>query len=134
MLNGREVIMEIAPTNDQLIVEAKVKSEDINEISVGQSADVTITGLDPTKIPFLKAKIVYVSADRIVTPPQSSQGEGTQYAIIVVLDSEYLKKFPEINLIPGMTANVSIAAKPRSALNLILEPLIKHGKKAINAI
>lgn len=133
VLNPRETLMEIAPTDDKLIVEAKVKGENINDVKVGQKADVTISGLDPQKIPYLKAKVVYVSADRIAAP-QSSQMPQTFYAISVVLDNEYMKKFPDINLIPGMTANVSIAAKPRSALNLMMEPLIKHAKKAINAI
>jgi len=131
VINPRETLMEIVPTDDQLIIEAKIKVENISDVRVGQSADVTITGLDPRKIPFLKAKVIYISDDRIIPPP--SQGPLPYYSASLVLDHEEMKKFDDIRLRPGMPAQVSIAIKPRSAFNLMIEPLMGHARKAIHA-
>jgi len=131
VLNPRETVMEIAPIDDQLVVEAKIKVEDINDVKVGQNADVTISGFDPRKIPFLKAKIVYLSADRII--PQASQGQQPYYAATLVLDKEYMKNYSDIHIMPGMSANVAIAAKPRSTISNMIDSFNARYRKAQNA-
>lgn len=128
----RETLMEIAPLSDQLVVEAKIKIEDINEVKVGQKAEVRITGLDMRTIPPLVAEVTYISADRIVPVPSQGQQQ-PYYGATLKLDEEFMKKFHDVKLIPGMSAHVSIAAKPRTAYSYIVEPFFASVRKAVHA-
>lgn len=128
----REALMEIAPIGDHMIVEGRIRLEDITEVAVGQQGDATISGLsaimDPP--PILKAKIVYISDDRLT--PQSSQQQ-PYYAAQFELDPKGLKALGNIQVKPGMTATVSIATKPRTPLSEMLDGLRDHLKKAQGA-
>jgi HlyD family type I secretion membrane fusion protein len=128
----RETLMEIAPLSDQLIVEAKIRVEDVNEVSVGQKAEVRVSGLDARTIPALKAEVTYISADRIIPAPAQGQ-QPPYFAATLKLDQDFMKKVGDVKLMPGMTASVAIAAKPRSAYSYLIEPLFARSRKAIHA-
>jgi HlyD family type I secretion membrane fusion protein len=128
----RDTIMEIAPLSDQLVIEAKINVEDVNQIKVGQKAEVRISGLDAKTLPPLPAEITYVSADRIVPAP--SQGQQAPYfAATLKLDEAFLKKIGKVEIMPGMNAQVAIAVKSRTAYNYVFEPLFGRARKAIHA-
>lgn len=132
VLMPKETLMEIAPLSDQLVVEAKIRVEDVNEVQLGQKAEITISGLDRRTLPPLKGELTYVSADRIIPPP--SQGQQPPYfAAVLKIDEEFFKQHSQISLMPGMTAQVAIAVKPRTASTYIFEPIMKKIRKAIYA-
>jgi HlyD family type I secretion membrane fusion protein len=116
---SRDTLMEIAPTGDNLILEGKIKLEDISRVSVGQEAMATISGFDGRTTPMLTAHVTYISDDRILgNSPQGPQGNYVAYA---ELDPKSLKALKDIglSLIPGMTSNLAIATKPRSPFDSV---------------
>jgi HlyD family secretion protein len=124
----REPIMEIAPEGETLLLEAKIDTKDITEIQVGQGADVMIAGFDPRKTQPLRAKVTYISADRIA--PASSQAQ-PYYSVHLEFEPDSLQHLGNQKLIPGMTANVSIAIAPRTALDYMIAPLRESARKAM---
>ncbi len=128
----REPIMEIAPVGDHLIVEAKVAVNDINDLRLGQEAEVQITAFKSSKIPPLRAKLVYVSDDRLTT--QTPQGTMPFYSVNLDIEQNSLQSLPqEHNIVAGMQAQVTIATKPRTAFDYILGPLRDRAGKAFHA-
>jgi HlyD family type I secretion membrane fusion protein len=117
VLTGREPLMEIAPTGDNLILEATIRLEDISKISVGQEAQATISGFDSRTTPILKAHVTYISDDRIIV--NSPQGPQPNYIAHLELSSESLKLLGDLQLKPGMSAQLTIATKPRSIFDFI---------------
>jgi HlyD family type I secretion membrane fusion protein len=124
----REQLMEIAPAGETLILEAKIDMKDISDVKVGQAADVSISGFDGRKTQPLRARVTYLSDDRIA--PSSSQGQ-PYYAAHLEFEADSLKNQRDTKLIPGMSANVSIAIAPRTALDYMIGPLRESARKAM---
>ncbi|MBJ6727428.1 HlyD family type I secretion periplasmic adaptor subunit [Geomesophilobacter sediminis] len=129
VVQPRETIMEIAPVGDHLILEAKVKVEDIGEISVGQLAEVRIMGLDPRNTPDIRAKVTYLSDDRLI--PQNSPNPQPYYAAVLEFDPTSIKQLDKNVIKPGMSASVAIGTKPHSPFDYIMAPLRHHIQKAL---
>lgn len=125
---GRDALMEIAPTGDNLILEGKIKLEDISKVAVGQEAQATISGFDSRTTPILKAHITYISDDRLIT--NSPQGQQSNYIAYLEMDSESLKALGDLQLKPGMSAQLTIATKPHTPFDFMFVHLRDSFKKA----
>jgi HlyD family type I secretion membrane fusion protein len=128
----REPLMEIVPLGDHLIIEAKVMVNDISDLKLGQEAEATMTAFKSSEIPPLKAKVTYISDDRLTI--QTAQGAMPYYAVYLELDTTALKNLgPDQVLLPGMQAQISIATKPRTAVDYFIAPLRERMGKAFHA-
>jgi membrane fusion protein, epimerase transport system len=127
----REPLMEIAPQSDDLYLEAKVMVNDISDLKVGQEAEVTISAFKSSSTPPVKAKLTYISADRLTL--RTAQGEMPYYDVQLVFDKESLKLLGDQKLVPGMTAQATIATKPRTAMDYFIAPLRDRMGKAFHA-
>ena len=114
-----QLLMEIVPDNDALIVEGQVLPTDVDDLLVGQSARVKLSGLQQRTTPELTGKLQYVSADSML-----DERSGMTYFIIrVSITAEELAKLPSDGLIPGMPAEVFVQTGERTALEYLLQPL-----------
>ena len=114
-----QLLMEIVPDNDALIVEGQVLPTDVDDLLVGQSARVKLSGLQQRTTPELTGKLQYVSADSML-----DERSGMTYFIIrVSIAAEELAKLPSDGLIPGMPAEVFVQTGERTALEYLLQPL-----------
>ena len=125
---ARESLMEIAPTGDNLILEGKIKLEDISKVSVGQEARATISGFDSRTTPILTAHITYVSDDRLIV--NSPQGQQASYIAYFELDPESIKSLGDLRLMPGMSVQLTIATKPHSPFDAVFVKLRDSFNKA----
>lgn len=127
---GRDSLMEIAPTGDNLILEGKIKLEDISRVTVGQEALATISGFDGRTTPVLTAHIKYISDDRLIV--NSPQGPQSSYIAHAELDPKSLKSLSDLglSLMPGMTTTLTIATKPRSPFDSVFVQFRDIFKKA----
>jgi len=113
-------LMKIVPLSDDLVVEARVAPINIDEVALGQEADVMFSGLPLRETPKLKGRVAKISADR-------STDEATQqdyFEVEVVLQEEELALLGEVRLVPGMPAEVFIRTRDRTVLSYLLEPLM----------
>ena len=89
VIGPRDPILEILPENPDLIIEARIRTEDINYVRNGADADVRLIAFKQRITPVVEGKVVYVSADRLLdkTAPSSLP----YYAVHVRVTPEALK-------------------------------------------
>jgi len=112
-------ILQIVPDEDRLIIEARVTTSDIDQIYINQPAMIQFTAFDSRTTPQLSAKVIKISADRIV-----DRATGSDYFTInLVLDNGQTDILGSDTLVTGMLAEVFISTKNRTVLNILLKPL-----------
>jgi adhesin transport system membrane fusion protein len=124
-------LVEIVPLDDTLLVEAKVRPQDIAFIRPDQGATVKISAYDFSIYGGLKAKVERISADAI-TEPDSTGREESYYKIIVRTKRNYLGTVAKpLPIIPGMVATVDILTGNKSVLDYLLKPVLKARNRAL---
>jgi membrane fusion protein, adhesin transport system len=117
-------VMEIVPLDDTLLVEGRIRPQDIGFIRPQQDAVVKLTAYDPSVYGSLKGKVERISADAIVDEKERAQEKGeTFYRVMIRTDKNYLgtpeKQLP---IIPGMVTTVEILTGEKSVLDYLLKP------------
>lgn len=121
-----EVLMEIVPTHDRLIVEAKARPEDIDRLRLDLPAGVKLSAFDQDMIPELNGRVSYVSADII-----EDAKTGVAYFLIKVEVSEAeLKRLKGRSIQPGMLADVFVRTGERTFFGYLMDPLMQSFNKA----
>jgi HlyD family type I secretion membrane fusion protein len=111
-------LMDIEPTGNPLIVEAKLKLSDVDEVNTGQRAEVRLTGVNYLERPTLYGRVQTVSADRVT----DDKSDSSYYALQVALDANDVKK-SRIELQPGMPAEVIVPTRSRTLMEYLIGPL-----------
>ncbi|MBI3196522.1 MAG: HlyD family type I secretion periplasmic adaptor subunit [Rhodospirillales bacterium] len=112
-------ILDVVPKDNPLIVEARLRLSDVNEVNAGRPADVRLTSIPRSERPIIRGQVMTVSADRL-TDDQSAQG---YYSIQVRLDPEDVKK-ARIDLQSGMPAEVVMSTRARTLIDYLVGPLL----------
>lgn len=123
----RETLMELIPAEERLVIEANVRTQDIDHVRVGGSAEIRFTAFQARSTPHLPAKVAFVSPDR-VTDPQTG---AAWYVARLSVAEEALRALPHLRLQTGMPAEVYIATEPRSLWDYLLEPLDAFRHRAL---
>ncbi|WP_338363624.1 HlyD family type I secretion periplasmic adaptor subunit [uncultured Pseudoalteromonas sp.] len=118
-----EVMMEIVPQNDQLLIDTKVQPKDIGFIRVGMPAKVKFTAYDFVIYGGLEGEVTYISADAQYLE------DGTAYyqAYIKTTASEIAQQ----PIIPGMQTQVDIITGKKTVLDYWLKPLLRAKANAM---
>ena len=123
-----ETIVEIVPSEDSLVVEAKIKQSDIGFLDIGQSAKVSVTAYDSSIYGSMDGAIETISPDAI-------QDEDTGeyfYSITVRTSDEAIRsRKGEFKILSGMAAEVSILNGKRTVLSYLMNPISKVSGKAL---
>ncbi|MBN8936880.1 MAG: HlyD family efflux transporter periplasmic adaptor subunit [Rhizobiales bacterium] len=116
-------IMDIVPLDDTLLVEGRIRPQDIAFIRPGQSAVVKITAYESTVYGSLKAKVERISADTIEEKADKNDKPQTFYRVIVRTDRNYLgtQQHP-LPIIPGMIATVEVLTGHKTVLDYLIKP------------
>lgn len=120
-------MLEIVPLDDSLLIEAKVRPQDVAFLHPGQKAMVKFTAYDYTIYGGLKANLELISADTI------TDEEGNSFYLIQVrTDKSHLgsEEHPLL-IIPGMVASVDIITGEKSVLAYLLKPVLKARSEAM---
>jgi HlyD family type I secretion membrane fusion protein len=116
----REPILDIVPEDPDLLVEARVRPEDVSYVKIDSPADVRLTAFRQRITPTVEGKVVYVSADRLVDKATNAP----YYAVHVRVPPEALRKAGDLKLQAGMPAEVFIQTAPRNALQYLFDPIL----------
>lgn len=119
-------ILQILPTESDLVIEAKVKPADMANIKVGLPAKVKLDAYDYAIFGTMSGKVTYVSADTL--QEDSKTGPVTYYRVktsIAEKDFKSSERIEDIEVRPGMTATVDIQTGKRSILSYLLKPVTK---------
>jgi HlyD family type I secretion membrane fusion protein len=116
----RESLMDIVPTHPRVVVEGRVKVEDIDEVAVGQPVDVMLSAYKRRTTPKVAGKVTYISGDSLTDPGTSAV---PYYLIHVEVDPKSLAEIGNLPLTPGMPATAFLRTRERTFLHYILEPI-----------
>ncbi len=119
-------VAEIVPVDDTLLVETRVRPQDVAFIHPGAQATVRLSAYDYTKFGTLKGVVERISADTIT----DENGE-TFYQVIVSTDTADGELPQEMRVIPGMVATVDISNGERTVLEYLLKPVLKIRDQAL---
>lgn len=133
VLRPGDEMLQIVPTDDELIVEAKVKPADISFIRVGQPASIKFDAFDYLIYGSASGKVVYISPDTL--SEQGERGsEQTFYRVHVEVDASRMRprrRGELIELQPGMVAVVEIKTGDSTVLHYLLKPIVKTMNEAL---
>ena len=119
-------ILQILPTESDLVIEAKVKPADMANIKVSLPAKVKLDAYDYAIFGTMNGTVSYVSADTL--QEDSKAGPVSYYRVKVAIHEKDFKQSERVNDIevrPGMTATVDIQTGKRSVLSYLLKPVTK---------
>jgi adhesin transport system membrane fusion protein len=120
-------LMQISPTESELLVEVKVKPMDVGQLELGLPVDISLEAFDSTIYGKLTGELIYLSSDTLTE--QGDDGINiTYYRARARVDGEAKAadpKFADIELRPGMTAIVDIRTAKRTVLQFIAKPVLR---------
>jgi HlyD family type I secretion membrane fusion protein len=119
VIRAGDVLMEIVPDNDVLVVAAKVSSLDINHVQIGLPTEVRLPSFKARSTPIAVGEVLSIAADAV-------RDEATHQPYYEVKVSVQVTQFPEKvreRLKPGMVADVLIATGERTVLAYLAQPM-----------
>lgn len=128
VIRAGEVLMELVPKNEELIVNARVSPRDIDNVSPGLDTEVRFTAFKTKLTPIMLGKVQSVSND--VITPENPQ-ELPYYLARIDVDEKDVPKDIEGRLTAGMPADVIITTGERTVLNFIASPLLDAVRKSL---
>ncbi|WP_207282564.1 HlyD family type I secretion periplasmic adaptor subunit [Pseudomonas sp. FW300-N2F2] len=126
VISPAEGLMQIVPADDELLVEAKISAQDIDQLTVGQSATLRLSAFNRSTTPELTGTVVRLSADLI---QDERTGIGFYRAGIKIPQSE-LAKLQGLALVPGMPVESMIQTGSRNVMSYLLKPISDHAQRA----
>lgn len=121
VVKAGEPIMEIVPTGDRLVIDAKLNPTDRGYVEIGNDALVKISTYDFVRYGGLEGKVVRLA-------PDSSTDENGMpyYKVIVQTDKTYLgQQEGKLPIMPGMQATVDIHTGSKSVMDYLIKPVLK---------
>lgn len=122
-------IIEIVPTQDNLLVEAKIRPADIAFLYPGQRAIVKFSAYDFAIYGSLEGTLTHISADTIVDEIDKK----SYYLVRIKTDKNYLgDEHKKLHVIVGMTADVDIITGKKTVLDYILKPILRAKENTLS--
>ena len=120
-----DVILELVPLGQELIIEAKLKPTDISFIKIGQKARVKLDTYDFSIYGSFDGRVEYISPDTIIE--KTLRGDEYFFKVLISLDQSDLitKKGTPIDVTTGMGAQADIITGSRTVLHYLTKPIIK---------
>ena len=125
VLRAGEELMQIVPVDEELIVEVKIRPSDISQLQVGLPAHIRVDPYDYTVFGAVSGTVSHISADTMKEDTRS--GEQVYYRVHIATKGGPVvtQTGKNIDILPGMTAQVDIRTGERTVLEYILKPLRK---------
>jgi HlyD family type I secretion membrane fusion protein len=118
VLGSGEAVMEVLPSERALLVEARIKPQDVDDVHVGSHATVRLSSVNPHGRSSFDGTVTTLSADRL-TDPQTGEG---YFLVLIALNPEQLAS-ADVDLQAGLPATVNVTTERRSFLDYLLRPL-----------
>jgi len=119
-----DAVIEIVPSDDRLLVEAKVAPRDIAFLRPGLPATIKLTAYDFAIYGGIEARVQHISADTL-----TDDRDNTYYLVRAITDKRALSD--SLVVIPGMTAQLDIITGKRTVLSYLLKPILRAKANAL---
>lgn len=121
-----EVLMEIVPVNDRLIIEAKVRPQDVDRVRLGLEAGIKLSAFDQRTLPELDGAVTYLSADAI----EDNRTGQVYFLTRVEVPEAQIARLGSQQIVPGMLADVFVRTGERTFLQYLIQPITSSFDKA----
>jgi multidrug efflux pump subunit AcrA (membrane-fusion protein) len=120
-----DVILELVPSSDKLIIEGKFHPKDLAFINIGQNAAIKLDAYDYSIYGIFHGVVKYISPDALIEKTQ--KGDESYFKVQIELISNELltKNNLKIQVVPGMTAQIDIITGEKTVLDYIFKPIVK---------
>jgi HlyD family type I secretion membrane fusion protein len=123
----RAPLLDVVPAREKLVVEARIRPEDIEHVKDGAAAEVRLSGIDVSVVRPLQGTVTFVSPDRMTDPAAHE----AWFVATVEVDAAALKNRPDVRLMPGMPAEVFVTTAERSLLAYLTKPFAAFNSRAL---
>lgn len=120
VVTSAQVLMEVVPKDESLIVQAKIPAHIIDKVRVGMPTDMRFIAFNQSTTPVIPGVVKVVGADK---EPVSNADEGEYYLGQVETTKEGLGLLAGLKVQPGMPVDVVIKAGQRTFMSYLLKPL-----------
>ena len=129
-VNTGDVMLELVPTGEALIIEAKIMPRDISRIRVKDDALIRLSAYDSAKYGTVDGRVLRISPDAVVD--DRNQG-ASHYLVDVAIEGELIleETGQAVTIIPGMTATVDVLSGKRTVLEYIWQPMARVKELAL---
>lgn len=122
-------ILELLPVGDELVIEAHIRPEDIDNVETGQEAIVRLSALNQRVTPMIPGKVIYVSADRLANEERAVLRNEDVFIARISLDAERAQE-ADFKPTPGMPTEVYIKTGQRTFFKYLMQPVIDSMQRA----
>jgi HlyD family type I secretion membrane fusion protein len=127
VIGPREAILDVVPAREKLVLEARIRPEDIDYVRKDGLAEVRLAAFDARNTPLLPGRIVFVSPDRVTRP----NGAESWFVATVELDTAALRNQPHLRLQAGMPAELYVTTSERTLFEYLARPLATFASRAM---
>ena len=119
VITAGEPIMLVVPGADNLLVEAKVNPQDVDQLQLGQSAMLRFSAFNQRSTPEINGTVTRISAD---TTTDQRTGQ-SYYTIRISMANEEVLRLGDVKLIPGMPVEAFVQTGERTVFSYLVKPL-----------
>lgn len=129
VIQAGQNILELVPTEDEMLVEGYVKPAEVAFLKIGMPATVKLTAYDYNRYGGLKGKLEHLSPDTLKDDRNRKPGtpveldEGLYRILVRIEDTDRTRQGVNLRPIPGMTAFVEIRTGSKTVLEYLFRPL-----------
>ncbi|KIC18701.1 MULTISPECIES: HlyD family type I secretion periplasmic adaptor subunit [unclassified Leisingera] len=120
-------LLELMPEDAGLLVETRVAVADIDEVSMGSQARVSLTAYSFRSTPPVQGEVVMVAAG---TTTDRATGE-TYYPVHIRIKDAELAALPNVKTLPGMPAQAMIETGRQTLANYLISPVLASMSQAL---
>lgn len=121
-----ETVMKIVPQDQGVILSAKVKPVDIDQIFIGQNVRLRFDAFDINNTPELNGNITHIAADMSV----DEQTGLPYFSASIEIDPDEVSSLGEIDIVTGMPVTAMITTQSRTLFSYLTKPLSDHAALA----
>ena len=126
-----DVILELVPTGEALIIEARILPQDISQIRIDDAVRIRLSAYDSSKYGAVAGRVLRISPDAVVD--DRSGTSQSYYMVDVAIEGELVLEEggDPVTFIPGMTATVDVLSGKRTVLEYFWQPIAKIQELAL---
>jgi adhesin transport system membrane fusion protein len=122
-----EVVIEIVPVDDMLLIEVSLPPQDVGFVQVGQTAQIRLASADATRLGKLNGKVIHISPDSIV----NEEGIAFYKVRIETEQSFFERNGLKYFLSPGVQVSAGIVTGERTVFEYLFEPFLGGMERAL---
>lgn len=127
VLRGAEPLFSLVPDDGALVVQARLRPQDVDAVHPGQSVELAVSAFADVALPRLKGHVTMISADALQDPA----GGESYFAVELALAGDSPDRLEGHALVPGMRVEAYLATGGQTPMAYLLDPFTRYFRRAL---